>query len=631
MLKLRDKLKAVQEELDSHRQSSESASGAANASERRVASAEEEANRLRSEAKTLRSALAAAQREADEQRSITNRALADVEAAEAAQAEAESSLGAARSAEAAAHRILTSYEEQIRELRQQLGAVQASAGSREDELRRDLDDMTAKWLRAQAAAEENGLMALAQAFGLNVPGLTAAGSFPAPGAGGATPSPGGVGSDGDAAGFSDGANPATPGKAAASQRLATSLGAALGAPATPRSQSSGGGGGAAASITEALIGQLAALQSELQTKRDAWAAQRASLQARVAAAEAAVEAADVDVKRAEASAAEASNAAAGLRTELIAMRGARARSDAEASLLADKLRDAEARLLSLSAANDAAQRQLAEMGPTISDLRLRVEEHAGARSASSHMVSVLKDQLTGAQEEAVSYKREAASLQREVAALKAASVAAAGAGEQSASAAFTARYGPMTGRAGDGSDSPASASWLSSALTRSSSSAGGDGSGAPTSAVQATIQALERERDMMTEQVVALSGRLVQVEGEASGRVWGRGEGCFPVALSLLLAFHSHQSHHRWPSLHPPSPPHPAGMESQLSSARAQLGSLQRDHELLLELLGERDEELEELRGELEVVKDTFRAQLDTLLRDTTTSTTAAVTTATTD
>jgi predicted nucleic acid-binding Zn-ribbon protein len=511
ILKLKDKLKEAEEALSSVRRTTESASDVAVSSERRLAALGEEAERLRGEAKSLRAGLAAAQKEADEQRAITSRALADVEASEAAQAEAEAALAAARSAEAAAHRVLSSYEDQIRELRSQLAALQSGAGAREDELRRDLDDMTAKWLRAQAAAEENGLMALAQAFGLNVAV-----------AGQQQHNQQQQGAGGDDAG-----------KAAAAGRLAATLGAALGDAGAGVSVVGGGGaagagagvtggGGTAATITEALIGQLAALQAELQSKRDGWAAQRSALQARVAAAEAAAEAADADVKRAEASAVEASNAAAGLRTELIALRGAKARADAEAALLGDKLRDAEARVVALAAAHDAAQRQLGEAAPALAELRLRCEEHAGARAAAGHMVSVLKDQLVAAQEEAVALKREAAGLQREVVALQAATARAGGAPGAGA---------PLfTGRGGDGDAEsawlqsavaggrlPASASSMLAAAAAASGSGDGSMGGGLLSGlspmVQATITALERERDMMTEQVVALSGRLAQVDG----------------------------------------------------------------------------------------------------------------------
>ena len=617
ILKLKDRLRDAEEQLADHRRSSESASDIANSSQSRLAAAEEEVAKLRLEVKTQRSALATAQAQAEELKGIVSRALADVETAEAAQAEAEASLTAARSAEAAAQRVLSSYEDQIRDLRAQLASLQASSGSREDELRRDLDDMTAKWLRAQAAAEENGLMALAQAFGLNINSNSGISTTATAAAVGYPSSGASVLGGGGAADDS--------GTVAAAQRIAASIGAAL----QPGASGAGASGAAsssstATSITEALIGQLASLQAELQSKRDAWAAQRAALQARVAAAEAAAEAADADVRRAEAAAAEASSAAAALRTELISLRGAKARSDAEATLLGDRLRDAEARLLSLSAAHDAAQKQISEMGPTISDLRLRVEEHAGARAAGGHMVAVLKDQLSAAQEECVGYKREVAGLQRELAALQQRTNANGSSNTSrldgpsayhSPSTSSGSRV-PLTPSGSAGAVGAEGDSWLHSALGRSSSTdATAAVMGGPTSAVQATIQALERERDIMTEQVVALTSRLAGMEGELIG---GSGYQSILRAgdrsiFSLLVRFILLTNHHKLPPL---AMPPIAALESSLASTRAQLASLTSEHGLLLELLGERDEELEELRGELEEVKETFRIQLEALMKD---------------
>jgi hypothetical protein len=134
------------------------------------------------------------------------------------------------------------------------------------------------------------------------------------------------------------------------------------------------GGGGAGSVTEALVAQLANLQADAQVgagyrrqwsqlvvaawgfhplqvrsdpslldppaqaRRDAWAAQRASLQARASAAETALEAADADARRAEVAAADAAATATSLRTELAALRSSKARSDAEVALYAGQVR-----------------------------------------------------------------------------------------------------------------------------------------------------------------------------------------------------------------------------------------------------------------------------------------------------
>ena len=550
---LKERVRVLEEEASFARRDKDSASDTAVVWERRVTAAEEEAARLRSEAKSLRAAASAASKEAEEQRGLVTQALNDVEASERNAAEAEAGLASARAAEATATRLLGAYEEQVRDLRSQIAVVQAAAGARDDDLRRDLDDMTSKWQRAQSAAEEQGLQALATAYGLNVNfsgGASMAQQHGQAGSGG-----GGEEEEGVAPRLASqlqlgvgGRGPASPAhQLQFSSRMGDDAGGSNSGGKAPSSSSSSGG--SIVSVTEALISQLAHLQGELQQKRDAWAAQRAALQARVAAAEAAAEGADADARRAETTAADASASAAALRTELISLRGVKARTESEAALTASKLRDSEARLGALTAAHDAMQRQHAEASSALGDLRMRLEEQSGARAAASHMVSVLKDQLAGAHEESVSHKREVAALGREIAALKAA--LAGGSSGDAAAAAARLPFGSASGAASTSSSLSSSAasssvssaaSWLNSALSGGGSSGasspgrgggGGSSGSVPQSALLASLHALEREKELLTEQVVMLTTRLAAMEGGY------RVHSCaFHVVVMLLLFRH---------------------------------------------------------------------------------------------
>ncbi|RYG47793.1 hypothetical protein EON67_08225 [archaeon] len=55
-------------------------------------------------------------------------------------------------------------------------------------------------------------------------------------------------------------------------------------------------------------------------------------------------------------------------------------------------------------------------------------------------------------------------------------------------------------------------------------------------------------------------------------------------------------------------------------AARAELQELQAKYDVLLEMLGEREEEVDEARAELEEVRESFRAQLLTLMHSSPTS-----------
>lgn len=367
---LKKRVEELESLVDESVRDKDTASGAASASQQRLSSLEDESARLRSETKALRASLQSAQKEAEDGKVIVAKALQDLESAERERESIESALQAAQSGEATASRLAATLEDTVRDLRRQLQAVQAAAGQREDELRSALDEMTSKWQRAAAAAEDSGLFALAQAYGVALGGS------------------------------------ATNGGGAASGASASASSAA--APGSSPSAAAG------ASIAEALVQQLAAVQSELQSRRDAWASQRATLQNRLDVAESSAEKAEADVRRAESAAADASAAAGALRTELIALRGAKARSDAECALLTDRLRDAESRLASVSAAHDMSVKHATDLAASVTELRSRAEEASGGRAASSHMVSVLRDQLASATEECSAYKREVDSLRMQL-------------------------------------------------------------------------------------------------------------------------------------------------------------------------------------------------------------------------
>lgn len=310
-----------------------------------------------------------------------------------------------------------------------------------------------------------------------------------------------------------------------------------------------------ASIIESLISHIASLQADMQSKRDSWAAARAALQARVAAAEAAVESADTAARGAEHAATAATQAAATLRSELITMRGSKARADAELALTADRLQEAEGRLQQLTAAHDALQKQCSDLSIANAELRSRADEHAGARSAASHMTSVLRDQLQAAQEEVVALKREVAGLKRQL-----------GTGTGMLSPSGTSLSG------GDGTPTGSLLQQFDATTGTGEWDASASASGAgvtPTGVRGSLFSGLEREREMLTQQVLALRADLA-----AAGD-----------ARALLAA------------------------------SQARVAELQAQSDLLLELLGEREEELEALRAEFDDVRETFRIQVDALMR----------------
>ena len=66
---------------------------------------------------------------------------------------------------------------------------------------------------------------------------------------------------------------------------------------------------------------------------------------------------------------------------------------------------------------------------------------------------------------------------------------------------------------------------------------------------------------------------------------------------------------------HFPSFPPSADAEARLAAAQAAVAAGQAKANLLLEMMGERDEEVEDLRGELEEVRETYRFQLEGLMQ----------------
>ena len=574
---LDERVRSLEEEVSLNKRDRDSASGVASASERRLAAAEEEAARLRSEAKALRSSLAMAQRESEERAALVAAALSDVEAAERAQSEAEAALSAARYAETAAARAASAYEEQLRDARAQAAAVAAGAGAREDELLRELEDMTTRWQRAVATSEESGAIALAQAYGLTI--STTASAADNVDGGGDT---GDIGS-------------AQRGSAMPAHQLRVG-----GAMSSPESRNAGNASGVTP-LTQALVAQLASLQGELLAKRDAWAAARTALQARVAAAEAGAQSADDDARRAQAAAAELQSTNESLRAELTTLRAAKVRAEAEAAAAISRLHAADTRLASLTAAHDAAVRNAAEATAALAEARLRADDAAGGRAAATHMVSLLKDQLAASAEETAALRREVAMLSRDaVAQQRSATVKPAPFGNAEVASVASDAHGSQQ---------------LQFALSHS-------GAAAPASATSAmaavSVAALERERDVLTDQVVLLTTRLAGTAGEARFRSDVLISSVTPsqghiVSLSLIRCFPFAQF---LPCL--------TDLAARLAAAESERNALASRVVLLLEMLGERDEEAEELREEINDVKEVFRTQVDTLCA---TTTAAAVTT----
>jgi predicted nucleic acid-binding Zn-ribbon protein len=427
---MKSRMTDLEAEASFARKDKDTASDVANASQNRLAAAEEEVNKLRLETKAMRASLAAAQREAEESRDLVVKALADAESAEKSQREMENAIASARAAEGTASRIVAVYEDQIRDLRSQIQNAQETLGQREDDFRREVSDLQMRLQRVQSNAEDTNYSALAAAYGVSLSSKEAFVSSPG-----------------------DRRMPSSPGSA---------------------------------NVVESLLGQVAALQAELQSKRDAWAASRATLQARIAAAESALEAADQDVKRAEASASDSAQTAASLRTEIMAMRSVKARTDADLSLTNDKLRDTESKLLSLTTAHEALQRQYQEANSSLSALRARLEEQTGSKAAASHMATVLKEQLVAAQAEILAYKRELSSMQRDKRPY--------GEGAQ-----------PLS------SPDLATSGFLNAALSNSLLEATGSGTIVGTHAT--LLQALENERTMLTDKVMSLTVQLERLQG----------------------------------------------------------------------------------------------------------------------
>jgi chromosome segregation ATPase len=521
----RAELEALREEARTMRRDRHSASETASASQQRLGAAEEDNARLRTELRTVRQALAQAQRQGEEAQTMLKNALADLEAAERAQADAEAAAGSARASEAEAVRVVRVFEEQGKDLRAQLAAVQASAGAREDALRRELADLAHRLQHATAAAEEQGLSALASSFGVALGAPTAAGA----GEVGASAGPHGA---------------AVAGSAGTAKASSTNL-------------------------VESLLAQISSLQGELQGKREALSSTKSTLQGRLSAAESALAAAEADARRAEAAAQESTQAASALRSELYVLRGTKARSDAECGILADKLRDAEERLANVSAAQDALQRQVGELRASNADLRGRWEDAQGARAAANHMATVLREQLAACQEELDAYKKDVQSLRRELGAYREAAHA-------SGNAAVGVRAGlrPFAGSVDAAADA-------GSAFLLDAVSAGPQADGAspnqspakpmraPAPIIRATIDALEQEKEQLCARVATLSSHVAELEA--------------------------------------------AGQRAQ--HLEADLAALKAKSDLLLDILGEREEELDQLREELADVKDSYKVSLEHLMR----------------
>jgi DNA repair exonuclease SbcCD ATPase subunit len=504
-------------------------SGMATASQQMLTALEDEAVKLRSENKALRTNISSVQRELEEGKVQLGRALGDAQAADNEREQLEAALQASQSSEASASRLASGLEDQLRDLRKQLSAAQTSMGQREDDLRSALDEMTTRWQKAASAAEDSGLAALAQAYGASVSSST---SLAAP-----------QGIPGSAAG---------------------------GRPAV-----------------EAIIQQLAAAQSELQTRRETWASQRTSLQTRLEAAEAAADKAESEAKRAESSSADAVAALNALRTEMLALRSAKGRVDADAAILADRLRENESRIISLSSSLDAATQRISELSASTSDLRSRLDEAAGARSASSHMLGLLRDQLAKAASDLDAKTREVAELQELLTRSSSSKIAASPVsssrdGPTNVAPLSTPGVGWLENALGKptaaqtpsltssmNSSTPIFASPMHGMNNASSGMAQTPILSPHPSFLQVSMAEADLEREKLTEAVVELSARVKKYEG----------------------------------------------IELVCSSLRTQLAEAISRHDVLLELLGEREEELEDLRADIEEIKLAFREQLETALK----------------
>ena len=503
-------------------------SGMATASQQMLTTLEDEAVKLRSENKALRTNISSVQRELEEGKVQLGRALGDAQAAEREREQLEAALQTSQSSEASASRLASGLEDQLRDLRKQLSAAQTSMGQREDDLRSALDEMTSRWQKAASAAEDGGLAALAQAYGASV---------------------------------------------SSSNSLATSSVMTGSAPSRP--------------AVEAIIQQLASAQSELQTRRETWASQRTSLQTRLEAAEAAADKAESEAKRAESSSADATAALTALRTEMLALRSAKGRVDSDAAVLADRLRENESRLISLSSSLDAATQRVSELSAVASDLRSRLDEAAGARSASSHMLGLLRDQLAKATSDLDSKTREVAELQDSLQrsnTSKVASTPVSSSRDSSLSAPLStpgvgwleSALGKPTAQTPLLTTSMNSATPMFASPLHGLNGSAGGGLASPPSALsphpsflQVSMAEADLEREKLTEAVVELSARVKKYEG----------------------------------------------MDLVCSSLRTQLAEAISRHNVLLEMLGEREEELEDLRADIEEIKSAFRQQLEVALK----------------
>jgi TATA element modulatory factor len=501
----------------------ESVSGMANASQQMLTALEDEAVKLRSENKALKTNISSVQRELEEGKVQISRALGEAQTSEREKEILEAALQTSQSAEASASRLASGLEDQLRDLRRQLSAAQTSMGQREDDLRSALDEMTSRWQKAASAAEDGGLTALAQAYGASV---------------------------------------------------MSSL----------SSQSTTSGSSQSRPAVEAIIQQLAAAQSELQTRRETWAAQRTSLQSRLEAAEAAADKAESEAKRAESSSADATAALTAIRTELLALRSAKGRVDSDSAVLADRLRESESRLISLSSSLDAANLRVTELSSVTSDLRSRLDEAAGARSASAHVLGLLRDQLSKATSDLETKTREIAELQDTLSRINSKSSSSPSTVTRETSSVYV------------NLSTPGAVGWLETALGKSSTQIS-DGSllsstsvstplftspvniasttsfvngmnSAPSphpSFLQMSMAEADLEREKLTEAVVELSARVKKYEG----------------------------------------------LETVCSTLKTQLADAISRHDVMLELLGEREEELEDLRADIEEIKTSFRHQLN--------------------
>lgn len=557
---LKRRVEELESIVDISTRDKDTASESASASATRLSTLEEEAAKLRSENKALRSNLASVTKEVEDNRIVVARALADLEHIEKENETLEANLQISRTNEAANSRQVQLYEENMKELRKQLSTIQLTAGKREDELTAALEEMINRYQRASAAAEDNGITALAQAYGVTLD------------------QPSSSNNDTLSSGTSKTSN---------------------------------------TSSMEALIAQLATVQAELQSRRDAWTSQRMTLQARLEATETALERAENDVRRMESTTADATASMNALKTEIATLRSSKNRSDTEISLLTERLTEAEEKFTTVTNAYETTLRNSRESTSTITDLRAKLDEALGSRAASTHMVSVLREQLTTANEEITLLKKDIQNVRKSMDTMTTTTnnnnsnrENTNGSPLKPTNDTETTREphtpnssdtGPETNNPNNSIDKSvvATQAWLQSTLSSipspltslsqsnglrtpygSATPKGNYANGLsrfqtplsalPTSALQTVVEDLEMERNHLADTVVILSSKVKQYENT----------------------------------------------ESELYQTRLALQHAEQQHEVVLEMLGEREEEIEALTSDLEEVKLAFREQIESLLRN---------------